>query len=162
MDRLRDEIEKCGAAPWEKDLLAALEAPVFQRSALTNEQLGEFDWRLGRWGRVPRVCASIATSTGFLLGCVALVDAVGRDGSDVISGLGPALNALAIGMAGASFCIAVHVRARRLARDRRAAVDEFVGTVEEGAQGLERGAVIVYPGRNFARSPTSNGGPPPS
>ena len=132
--RLRDEIDRCPAAAWEAELLAALDAPPLQRTALTNEQLGEFDWRLGRWGRVPRVCASIATSTGFFTACIALVDGLGNAGSDAIGGLVPALDSLAFGIVGASFCAAVHVRARRLVGERRAAVDAFVESVGKREQ----------------------------
>ena len=37
------------------------------RMALVNEQLREVDWSLGKWARVPRVCASISSSAGLLL-----------------------------------------------------------------------------------------------
>jgi hypothetical protein len=41
-----------------------------------------------------------------------------------------ALDALAIGIAGTSFCIAVHLRARRVVRERLAATDRLVDRLE--------------------------------
>jgi hypothetical protein len=117
---------------WERDLLAAFEpSDARLRDALVNEQLTELDGRAQRWARIPRVCASVATSAGFLLASVALVQglAVTQDeeapaGNRAI--VESALNAVAIGIAGASFCFAVHVRARRIVRDRLAAVDRLI------------------------------------
>jgi hypothetical protein len=129
--RLRDAIAACNAAAWEHDLLAALEAPDEpSRVALVNEQLRELDWRAQRWSRVPRVCASVATSAGFLFACVALMRAVALSTDDASAALVSAVNALAIGIAGTSFCVAVHLRARRVVRERLAAAERFVEALE--------------------------------
>jgi hypothetical protein len=105
---------------------------------LVNEQLTELDGRAQRWVRVPRVCASLATSAGFLLASIALVQGLAVPAEDdAPTGAGAAimgaLNALAIGIAGTSFCYAVHVRARRLVRERMAAVDRLVLRLESVA-----------------------------
>jgi hypothetical protein len=130
---------------WERDLLAAF-APIDARvrDALVNEQLTELDGRAQRWARVPRVCASLATSAGFLLASVALVWGLAASAQDEApagtrAAVEGALNALAIGIAGASFCYAVHVRARRVVRERLAAVDRLVVRLEAAA-GEARGA----------------------
>ena len=109
---------------------ALAEPDARSRDALVDEQLLELDWAARRWARVPRVCASIATSAGFLFGSLALLQGSSyrrtraprqRSGQRSIA----ALNALAVGIAGTAFCVAVHVRARRVVerarRGRRAA-----------------------------------------
>jgi hypothetical protein len=129
--RLRDAIAGCRDATWEHDLLAALEPPDERsRVALVNEQLREFDWRARRWARVPRVCASVATSAGFLFACVALMRALSLPTGDASAGLVPALNALAIGIAGTSFCVAAHLLARRVVIERLASAERFVEVLE--------------------------------
>ena len=55
-----------------KRIGSATSSPRWTRSgparvALVNEQLAELDYLAQRWERVPRVCASISTSFGFLL-----------------------------------------------------------------------------------------------
>ncbi len=129
--RLRAAIASCGRAEWEHELIEALgEADEGSRVALVNEQLRELDWRARRWARVPRVCASVATSAGFLFACIALLQGVAPPEGDIGATLVPALDALAIGIAGTSFCIAVHLRARRVVRERLAAADRFVDRLE--------------------------------
>lgn len=120
-------------AGWEVAVLrAAAEPSPEARDALLSEQLTEFDGLAQRWSRVPRVCASIATSAGFLCASIGLIRDLSTidpasTGSDVMQAtLFAALNALAIGVAATSFCAAVHVRARRAARDRTAAAERFV------------------------------------
>jgi hypothetical protein len=76
------------------------------------------------------VCASIATSTGFLFGCIALLSALPESSGDSVVALVPAVDALAVGIAGASFCAAAHVRCRRLVRERLAAADRLVERLE--------------------------------
>jgi hypothetical protein len=129
---------------WEQGLFAAFaDRDPRVRDALVNEQLTELDGRAQRWVRIPRVCASLATSAGFLLASIALVQGLAVPAEDdAPMGAGAAimgaLNALAIGIAGTSFCYAVHVRARRLVRERMAAVDRLVlrlGSVASQAQG---------------------------
>jgi hypothetical protein len=77
------------------------------------------------------VCASVATSTGFLCATAALLQ-----GLSAGAGVEPliaaeslfvsALGSLAAGVAGATFCAAVHLRARRASRARAARGDALV------------------------------------
>jgi hypothetical protein len=118
---------------WERELLAAFEeADERQRDALVNEQLIDLEARLTRSARVPRVCASIATSAGLLFGSLALVQGLGEPaGGDVTHGaLSWALGAVSLGIAATTFCVAVHMRASRLIAQRRAAIDELVTRLE--------------------------------
>jgi hypothetical protein len=131
LGRLCQIIEARAEVSWERGLLAALSAadePM--RVALVHEQLHELDWRAQRWVRVPRVCASIATSGGFLFACVALTGGLSLATNDAGAALVGALDALAIGVAGTSFCAAVHVYARRAVRLRLAATDRLVERFE--------------------------------
>ncbi len=129
--RLRAAIAACDGAKWESELVEALgAADECSRTALVNEQLRELDWLAQRWARVPRVCASVATSAGFLFACIALMSGVGDSTGDMGRMLVSALDALAIGIAGTSFCIAVHLRARRVVRERLAATDRLVDRLE--------------------------------
>jgi hypothetical protein len=118
---------------WESEFFAAFDEVDEQaRDARVSEQLTELDGRARRWARVPRVCASIGTSTGMLLACIALLQGLAVPGADIaaqmaIDGAMPsALAALSLGIAATSFCVAVHVRAARVYRERRAAIDELV------------------------------------
>jgi hypothetical protein len=121
---------------WERDLFAAFdEPPGPRRDALLNEQLLDVEWRADRWARIPRVCASIATSAGLLFGSLALLKGLaipeGADSSAAIhEAMVSALGALALGIAGAAFCASVHVRARRASRVCRSAIDELVERLE--------------------------------
>jgi hypothetical protein len=128
---LRDAIEHRHGAAWECDLLAALGArDQRSRVALVDEQLRELDWRAQRWARVPGVCARVATSAGFLFACVALMRGLTLPAGEAVAGLVPALNAFAAGIAGTSFCAAVHVHARRVLSRRMAATDRLVERLE--------------------------------
>ena len=117
---------------WEHDLLAAFDqVDERQRLALINEQLLDLEGRLTRSARVPRVCASIATSAGLLFGSLALVQGLGEAPADIAHGsLSWALGAVSLGIAATAFCVAVHVRASRLVAERRAAIDELVARLE--------------------------------
>lgn len=144
---LRSAIAALPGTTWEGDLLQALaERDPASRDALVTEQLLELDWTAQRWGRVPRVCASIATSAGFLFGCIALLQGLAvptaptsDDGSVPALGVAlfAALNALTLGLAGTAFCVAVHVRARRLVRERHQATERLVARLLELASGTE-------------------------
>jgi biopolymer transport protein ExbB/TolQ len=116
---------------WERDLLTAFDEGIErQRDALVNEQLLELEGRLVRFSRVPRVCASIATSAGLLFGSLALLQGLGApEGGDAAvanAALGSALGAVSLGIAATAFCVAVHVRTGRLVAQRRAAIDDLV------------------------------------
>jgi hypothetical protein len=125
-------------ADWERDLLQTLAAPPELRVALVNEQLTELDYRLQRWARVPRVCASISTSVGFMLATLVLRTAL-ADAGDVpievgelvIRGLvGDALTVGAMGIVGTAFCIGAQGEARRIARARGKGADRLVERLE--------------------------------
>jgi hypothetical protein len=141
--------EREPGAEWERELLSALgeERPEL-RAALVNEQLTELDRRLKRWARVPRVCASVASSFAFLLATLVLrrglVDAgemVGEVGELVVRGLiGDAVTVVALGMAGTVFCIAAQSHAQRLAKARTASADAMVDALERAAAGGAGGA----------------------
>lgn len=144
--RLRDVLARRGEDSWERDLLDAASEPAPRaREALLDEQAMEAGWAIDRYARVPRVCASIATSSGFLCAAVTLITALGQgDGMDALAdggaramseALSPALVALGVGLVGTAFCVAVQVRARAVAKVRRAAVDRLVDRVRALAVG---------------------------
>ncbi len=118
------------AADWERDLLDALQASGALRVALVNEQLAELDYRAQRWGRVPRVCASISSSAGFLLAALVMSIGLASDDVNLEDAVVAAINTVTIGMAGAAFCIAAHLRARTIARARLASTDKLVERLE--------------------------------
>jgi hypothetical protein len=122
------------ALPWEAEVFAALdEADAPARDAALEEQLLELDWRARRWGRVPRVCASIATSGGFLLASVAVMQGLAAPPGEIrgamLATLVSAVDALAVGIAGAVFCVFVHLRTRHLTRERVGAAQRLVAAL---------------------------------
>jgi hypothetical protein len=127
------------SADWERDLLEALAAPPDVRVALVNEQLTELDYRIQRWSRVPRVCASIATSFGFMLATLVLREGLADTGyvpievgELVVRGLvGDALTVGAMGIVGTAFCIGAQSEARRIAKARTAGADRLVERLED-------------------------------
>jgi hypothetical protein len=129
--RIRDGLSKSGAT-WEGDLFGAFEASdEGAREGLIEEQLLELAWLSSRWSRVPRVCASIATSAGFLFGCLAVLRGFAAaepeaGGAGGLTALTDAVDSLTLGVAGASFCVAVHLRAPRIVRERLASMDRLV------------------------------------
>jgi hypothetical protein len=135
-ETLRRAATSAPGATWERDLFLGLaEDDPRSRDAQVVEQLLELDWRASRWARVPRVCASIATSAGFLFGSIALLRAMALpqpDGADPGAGtaLMSALDALTVGIAGTSFCVAVHLRTRNVARQSVAAGERLVGRLQ--------------------------------
>ncbi len=139
IDRLRAAVADDPSADWERDLFEALSTPNEKhRIALVNEQLTELDLRIQRWSRVPRVCASIATSFGFLLATLVLrqgladsSELVGDIGELVVRGLvGDALTVAAMGIVGTAFCIGANTHAKRMTRERLAAADKMVEKLE--------------------------------
>jgi hypothetical protein len=137
-DDLRAAVERVPEADWERAVAHATEKPRDERTALVNEQLMELDYRVARWARVPRVCASIATSSGFLLATLVLCREL-TDSRDPVQGASEAamhaavtdaINVAAIGLAGAAFCIAIQFRARRVAAARAQATDKLVERLE--------------------------------
>lgn len=156
--RLERALGSLGDAEWEKNLLLALRSPADVRTALINEQLTELDHELQRWVRVPRVCASICTSAGFLLAATVL--RVSLSGAHEVLEAGPtvdaavfqAINVAAVGLAGAAFCIAIQMRARTAAASRAEAFDRMV-------QRLERSAAPTVPSPRQGEAPRSDGSP---
>jgi hypothetical protein len=140
--RLRAAARDDPSADWERDLLDALATPAADaRVALVNEQLTELDLRMQRWARVPRVCASIATSAGILLGTLVLrnglanaPDLTGDLGELFVRDvLGDAISVASFGIVGTAFCIAAHAHARRMARERLEATDRMIEQLEAAA-----------------------------
>lgn len=138
--RLDAIVARSPDADWERDLLEALRLPQPEaRAAFVNEQLTELDFRIQRWARVPRVCASIAASGGLLL--ATLVLRKGLAGAEalppelaelVLRGLvGEALTVVAMGVAGALACITALSQAKRIAAERAEAADRLVEGLEE-------------------------------
>jgi hypothetical protein len=145
IEGLRALVAKEPSADWERDLLEALGSPPEQRVALVNEQLTELDYRIERWARVPRVCASIATTFGFMLATLVLRHGLTADtrelSSDVaeliVKGLiGDALTVAAMGVVGTAFCLGAQAEAKRIAKGRMKGADRLVerleGLLEEG------------------------------
>ncbi len=138
IEHLRALVAGEPTADWERDLLEALAAPAAQRAALVNEQLTELDYRIQRWSRVPRVCASIATSAGFMLATLVLRQGLADSGEMpvevgemIVNGLvGDALTVGIMGMVGTAFCIGALTEARRIAKARTAAADRLVERLE--------------------------------
>jgi hypothetical protein len=127
---LRAEISALPGAAWERELLSALALDGASRVALVNEQLSELDHRSQRWARVPRVCASVSTSFGFLLAALAMRAGLAVDTLDVSAGVTGAVNALTFGIAGTAFCVAAQSRARSILKERLAATDKLVERLE--------------------------------
>ncbi len=139
IDRLRALVASVPDADWERDLLAALAAPPALRVALVNEQMTELDYRIQRWARVPRVCASITTSAGFMLGTLVLRNGLALDTTEltsdvvdlVVRGLvADALFVASMGIIGMAFCIGAQAEARRIAKARAKGADRLVERLE--------------------------------
>lgn len=152
LERLRKILATKSDAGWERDLLDALSAPCADvRVALVNEQLTELDLRMQRWARVPRVCASLATSIGILLGTLVLRNALAA--APDLSGdlgelfvrdvLGDAIAVVAFGVVGTSFCIGAHAQSRRMERVRLEAADRLIETLEFVVASEPRQAEVV-------------------
>lgn len=136
---------KTAEADWERDLAEAMASTSRHRAALVNEQLTELDLRLQRWVRVPRVCASVSTSFGFLLATLVLrrgLTDAGALPSDVgelaVRGLiADALTVAALGIVGTAFCVAAQAQARRVLASRAQAADRLVERLEREASEVE-------------------------
>jgi hypothetical protein len=127
---------------WERDVFQAAQFSGEQGVALLNEQLQELEWRVQRWGRVPRVCASIATSFAFLLGIIVLREGL-LEASDLPAYIPPelreaairaavtyAIDVAALGLAGATFCIATQYRAAKAAKEQVVHAERLVERLE--------------------------------
>lgn len=132
VERLRGALAARPDLAWERQVVdAACTTDPANREALLGEPLSELDWTLDRWDRVPRVCASVASSVGFLCATVSVIEALALP-SDADTGpvlgrvLAAALGAFTVGLVGTSFCAAIHLRTRGLAKARAAAADRLV------------------------------------
>jgi len=150
MASLRAAVGAESRAQWEQDLFAAFaEHDVRLRDALVNELLTEVDGLTGAWSRVPRICASLATSCGFLFASVSLLRSWGGVQAPPALGLAvvSAVDAFSIGVMAAAFCVVIHVRAARAARDSLSAIDQLVARMQSVS---EPPAVTVEPDRSIA------------
>ncbi|HEX7663478.1 MAG TPA: hypothetical protein VF407_03165 [Polyangiaceae bacterium] len=149
-DSLASAFEGEPEGEWEREVFAASVLEGDAQAAAMNEALSEIDFRLARWGRVPRVCASIASSTGFLCGAMALragladVDMVNDAAIDATlhGAVAHALGVAAFGLAGAVACVALDSEARKALKSRRLGADLLVERLErhedrEGTEGVE-------------------------
>ncbi len=148
-------------ADWERELVLAFGLPGEERIARINELLLDLDHLASSGARVPRVCASIAATTGFLLASLALRQGLGvasdlpleiqdfaiqqavRDGIDVA----------AVGICGAVICVTIGVRAAKAAKARLLATDQLIERME--AIGLA-GAPDVAPNAPPAALPEAS------
>jgi hypothetical protein len=125
-------------ARWEGELVRAIKSSGEQRAGRVNELLTELDYEVNGWSRVPRVCASIAASTGFCLASLAL-----RQGLSVAEDLPQEIQELAIraavkdgidvaalGICGAIMCITLGHYATKAAKRRLQATDQLVERFE--------------------------------
>jgi hypothetical protein len=129
------------ARGWEADLFDAFLAPGDDerlRAGQLGESLIDLEGLCQRWARVPRVCASVATSTGFLAATIVLLGSLSAPAPDDTVGpaaalheaMASAVGAFALGLAGASFCGAAHVRARRAVTLRLEEIARLVDRLE--------------------------------
>lgn len=119
------------------------------------EQELDLDYALLRWGRVPRVCASLSTSAGFMIASLLLRDALMNDGvlgGDIALLLtqGPVGEAMAVagfGLAGALYCGTFHSLMAHTLRRRRGDADRIVAAVldEDFGPGSGRPTASPHP-----------------
>jgi hypothetical protein len=137
MASLRAAVGAESRARWEQDLFAAFaENDPRLRDALVNELLTEVDGLTGAWSRVPRVCASLATSCGFLFASVSLLRSWGGAQAPLAVSLAvvSAVDTFSIGVMATAFCLVIHVRATRAARASLSAIDELVERMQSVSQ----------------------------
>ena len=125
-------------ADWERELVLAFAMRGEERVMRLNELLLDLDHLVSSGARVPRVCASISATTGFLLASLALRQGLGvasdlpleiqdyaihqavRDGIDVA----------AVGICGAVVCVTLGIRAAKAAKARLLATDQLIERME--------------------------------
>lgn len=149
LERLVEE-SRPEEAGGDRDLFEALADRSELAPARIVQALIELDFRFSRWARVPRVCASIASSAGFLLASWALrlalvaAPAAADNREDPFrealnQALMAALGVVAVGAAGTVTCLAIFYEARRVTRLRRDATEKLVERLEQIAE-RERGS----------------------
>ena len=130
--KLTARLERYGAArgQWERALLvAAAEPDEPARAARINELLTELEVLSGRWDSVPRVCARVSSSAGFLFATIVLLEALAPgeyEPRDLHASLWTAVGALVAGVVAAAVCAAVHVRATAARTSAAQAADRLV------------------------------------
>jgi len=137
-ERIAETLAIQPEAVWEREVFAASLLSGAEQAAAMNEALSEIDFLLSKWSRVPRVCASIASSTGFLGGAMALrsglseVDFVADAAiNQTLHGaVSNALGVAAFGLAATVACVALDSEARKAAKSRRLAADLLVERLE--------------------------------
>ncbi len=151
-------------ADWERGVLAAVEHGQESRAAMLGESMTELDFRARRWARVPRVCASLASSFGFLLATVSLrvglANVVSPAGEStevsVNTAVLDAVDVVAIGLVGAAFCAAIQYRSRALLSLRMTGAGRLVDLLDslspEAVSPLAAGG-----GRGSLPAPESSG-----
>lgn len=154
-ETLRSLVARAPEAAWERDLFAALGAPTEEaRAALVNEQLTELDYRLQAWARVPRVCASLASSVGLILGVLVLrrgvaddsLDLTGEAGEQIVWGyVVEAITAVLFGLVATLFSIGAHVLARRLTKLHLEATDRMIAELEDAVGAPSAPGSVVEP-----------------
>jgi hypothetical protein len=140
--RLWAAIEAAPRVDWERGLMTAFaEHDERVREALVNELLTEVNGRTTAWSRVPRICASVATSAGFLFALITLLRTWGEEESPLT--VGPALisavNVFSLGIVGGAFCGVIHVRAMRAERASLGAIDRLVERMQSLTDALPQG-----------------------
>jgi hypothetical protein len=139
--RLGASLAEAPADAWERGLVEACNEPDESvRVALVNEQLSELEVLANRWAGVPRVCARLATSVGFLCATIILLEGLAMPEGDSFpdalhAALLAAVGSLAAGIAGTAFSAAVHFRARRLRKAASVAADRLVRALTAGEAG---------------------------
>lgn len=134
--RIRTAIAHDSAADWEHAILDAIasgrrtKAHPNVRIDLINEQIDELDFRLQRWADVPRVCARIVGNGGVVVALFMLCDGLSAADVSMDCAVIHAFNAVAVGIAGAVYCMAVHGRANSAAKERFVIVDQIVARLE--------------------------------
>jgi hypothetical protein len=130
MRRLARAME--ASTPWEHALFSAFAEPDGGvRAALVSEQMLEFDARIARGSKVPRICASIASSAGFFFASLSVLQssAALQEGS-LDRSLVAAVDAFSWGVAAAAFCAVIHVRAGKARRHATTAAYRLVEKME--------------------------------
>jgi hypothetical protein len=126
---LQEALGSAAETTWEGRLFSAFaEHDALLREALVNELLTEVGGLTSAWSRVPRICASLATSFGFLFASMSLLRSWGGAQTPPSVGLAlvSAVDAFSLGFMATAFCIVIHVRAGRAARHSLAAIDRLV------------------------------------
>lgn len=119
---------------FESMVQEAIAAPADIRVARLGEALMELEFSLAHWARVPRVCASITSSVGFLGAAVflrrGLLEEVDGDAPDFNGLVLSAIGVAAVGIAGAITCALLHRAAMREAKQRMRGADDLVEWLE--------------------------------